>query len=73
VGVARDGKLVAAISNAPVNFHRFARFFRDVLNTPDALYIDGKVSRLYSPELGRHDIGFPMGPILGVIADAPTD
>lgn len=71
VGVTPDGKLVAAISNAPVNFHRFARFFRDVLGTRDALYLDGKVSRLYAPDLGRSDIGFPMGPILGVVG--PSD
>ena len=67
VGVTKDGRLVAAISNAPVNFHRFARFFRDVLKAPDALYLDGKVSRLYAPGLSRRDIGFPMGPILGVV------
>lgn len=67
VGVTPDGTLVAAISNAPVNFHRFARFFRDVLGAPDALYMDGKVSRLYAPGLSRQDIGFPMGPILGVV------
>ena len=67
VGVTRDGKLVGAISNAPVNFHRFGRFFRDVLKTPNALYLDGKVSRLYAPVLSRRDIGFPMGPILGVV------
>ena len=67
VGVTTDGALVAAISDKPVNFHRFARLFRDVLDTPNALYIDGKVSRLYAPDLGRHDAGLPMGPILGVV------
>ena len=67
VGVTEDGKLVAVISDRPVNFHRFARFFRDVLGTPNALFMDGKVSRLYAPALDRHDIGFPMGPMLGVV------
>lgn len=67
VGVTRDGKLVAAISNGSVNFHRFGRFFRDALKTPNALYLDGKVSRLYAPGLSRRDIGFPMGPMLGVV------
>lgn len=70
VGVTPDGRLVAAISDRPVNFHLFARFFRDVLKTPDALFLDGKVSRLYAADLGRHDIGFPMGPILGVARPA---
>ena len=67
VGVDADGRLHAVISDEPVNFHRFARFFRDVLQTPNALYFDGKVSRLYAPSLNRHDIGFPMGPMLGVV------
>lgn len=70
VGVTAEGRLVAAIANRPVNFHRFARFFRDVLKTPDALYMDGKVSRLYAPGLGRHDLGFPMGAIMGVVRPA---
>lgn len=67
VGVGSDGTLYAVISDAPLNFHRFARFFRDALKTPNALFLDGKVSRLYAPKLDRHDIGFPMGPMLGVV------
>ena len=67
VGVTADGLLVAAISNRRVNFHRFARLFRDVLKTPNALFLDGTVSRLYAPGLKRQDLGFPMGPMLGVI------
>ncbi len=67
VGVREDGLLVAAISNARVNFHQFARLFRDVLETPNALFLDGKISRLYAPDVPRHDLGFPMGPILGVV------
>lgn len=71
VGVAPDGSLWFAISDQPVTLHHFARFFRDDLGTPDALYIDGNVSRLYAPEIGRHDLGFPMGPILGTVV--PSD
>lgn len=70
VGTRPDGALILAISDAPVTFHRFARLMRDRLGTPDALYIDGNVSRLYAPDLGRHDIGFPMGPILGTVIPA---
>jgi uncharacterized protein YigE (DUF2233 family) len=55
------------ISDAPVNFHRFARFFRDGLGVANALYFDGNISRLYAPELGRHDVGFPLGPIVGLV------
>ena len=68
VGVSADGiRAVFAISNDPVNFHAFARLFRDGLGLPSALYFDGKISRLYAPELGRNDLGFPMGPIIGTV------
>ena len=68
VGVSADGgTAVFAISNDPVNFHAFARLFRDALNLPNALYFDGKISRLYAPDLGRNDLGFPMGPIVGTV------
>lgn len=69
-GVGTDGtRAVFAISDAPVNFDTFGRLFRDHLNTPNALYLDGTVSRLYAPALGRHDFGFaPLGPIVGVLA-----
>ena len=72
VGVTEDGHAHFVISNEVVNFHSFARFFRDVLGTPNALFFDGSVSRLYAPMLERHDAGFPMGPMIGVVIDLTT-
>lgn len=72
VGVSGDGKTAfLAISGEQVNFTEFATLFRDALKTPNALYFDGKVSRLYAPELGRSDFGFQMGPIIGLAAPVP--
>jgi uncharacterized protein YigE (DUF2233 family) len=66
VGV-RDGALVTfAISEEPVTFHAFARLFRDGLNCPNALFLDGSVSSLFAPNLKRADALSPMGPIIGV-------
>ncbi len=68
VGVSADGRTAFfAISDNRVTFHQFARLFRDVLHTPNALYLDGSISRLYAPELGRHDRGLPLGPIIGTV------
>lgn len=68
VGVSADGQTaIFAISNDMVNFHSFARLFRDVLETPNALFLDGSISRLYAPDLERDDAGFPMGPMVGVV------
>lgn len=72
VGSSPDGGTVwFAISENPVNFYTFARLFRDHLQVDSALYFDGNISRLYAPQLDRHDGGFPMGPIVGVVADKP--
>ena len=71
VGVSADGRrAVFVIANNPVNFHEFARFFRDYLGLPQALYIDGNVSRLHAPELRRSDWGTLLGPIVGKVVDA---
>ncbi|MEB8387698.1 phosphodiester glycosidase family protein [Rhodobacteraceae bacterium KMM 6894] len=68
VGTTQDGtRAVFAISDQPVNFHTFARLFRDHLKLPQALYFDGSISRLYAPDLGRSDLGFPMGPVVGTV------
>lgn len=74
VGVSADGQTAYfVISDRPVNFTTFASFFRDRLKTPQALFLDGKVSRLDAPALGRADFGFPMGPIIGTQYPAAVD
>ncbi len=68
VGVSADGKrAVFAISDTPVTFHEFGSLFRDHLKLPNALYFDGKVSRLHAPDLNRTDTGFPLGVIVGTV------
>lgn len=67
IGVDANGTTYFAISDTTVRFHDFATLFRDVLKTPNALFLDGTISRFYAPELGREDGGARMGPILGVI------
>lgn len=70
VGTSADGQhVVFVISDSAVTFHEFATLFRDVLNVPNALYFDGRVSRLYAPDIDRNDFGLTMGPIVAVIAD----
>ncbi len=74
VGVSQDGETVYfAISDVPVNFHSFATLFRDELGTPNALYFDGFVSRIYAPDVGRNESGLDMGPIVGVTLSREDD
>lgn len=68
VGVTREGEAIFVLADSPVRFYDFAAFFRDELQTPNALYLDGTISRLYAPELERNDPGAAMGPIVGVVA-----
>jgi uncharacterized protein YigE (DUF2233 family) len=70
VGVAGDGVAWFAISDEPVSFGRFARLFRDRLHCPDALFLDGVISRLWEPGAGRRDAGPPLGPMVVVLETA---
>lgn len=62
-GDAGQGSVVKfVISSGGVNFYDFARFFRDALRCPDALYLDGSISTFYTP--GNAD--FQLVPYAGI-------
>jgi uncharacterized protein YigE (DUF2233 family) len=71
VGVREDGAVIFAISNGAVNFHDFARHFRDALGTPDALYLDGGRSRMLLPAGGRIEDGRFAGILAVVVPRQP--
>lgn len=66
VGVRSDGVAVFAISKGTVTFHAFARLFRDALGCDNALFLDGSISSLFAPAIGRHDDYWNLGPMIGV-------
>ncbi len=67
VGVRKDGTAVFALSRQPVNFYTFAALFRDKLQCPNALYLDGDISAFYTP--GVKDAAVhSFGPMVGVVA-----
>ena len=67
VGVRADGAVVLAISRRGVSFGAFARLFRDPLQCPDALFLDGAVSALAGPQGAIVGGSFPAGPV--IVAD----
>ncbi|MDT0575481.1 phosphodiester glycosidase family protein [Croceicoccus sp. F390] len=72
VGVDQEGRAHFVISDDPVSFGRFARFFRDRAETPNALYLDGAVSALWDPASARIDAAPPLGPLIAVQDRART-
>ena len=67
VGVRADGKVIFAISQGEVSFDAFARLFRDGLNCPNALFLDGgSAANLYAPTLNSHGNILLLGPMLAV-------
>ncbi|MEW4447917.1 phosphodiester glycosidase family protein [Qipengyuania sp. JC766] len=66
VGVDAQGRAHFVISESPVSFGLFARYFRDEAKTPNALFLDGNVSSLWDPASGRRDARAPLGPIIVV-------
>ncbi len=73
VGACDGGAVMFAIADEPVTFDAFARLFRDGLDCPNALFLDGSVSSLYAPELNRDDELGPIGPIAGVVRPEAAD
>jgi len=70
IGVRDDGHVVVvAIARNPVNFDSFARLFRDELGCDDALFLDGTISQLWSPQTGSigNPFGTRLGPMLAVL------
>ncbi len=67
VGMVDDHTAVFVISDNAVNFYAFAKYFRDGLKCSNALFFDGSISSLYSPDLGRDDGFVPLGPMVGAV------
>lgn len=72
VGIDRQGRAHFVISEAPLSFGKLARYFRDELKTPNALFLDGNVSALWHPASGRMDEGAPLGPLI-VVEELETE
>lgn len=68
VGVKSPKEVVFVNSEEPVNFHEFARLFRDRLLCKNALFLDGTVSSLHALELKRSDFRIDLGPLIGITA-----
>jgi uncharacterized protein YigE (DUF2233 family) len=66
VGSINGHNMVFAISEDAVTFYDFARLFRNGLGCRNALFLDGQVSSLYAPELGRDDAFVSLGPMVGL-------
>ena len=71
VGVRDAHTAIFAISQDAVSFHEFASLFRDRLGCANALFLDGSISSLYAPALGRTIQLLPVGPMLGVTETKP--
>lgn len=65
VGILPDGKVLMAISKVPVNFYDFAKYFLEA-GCKNALYLDGFVSRIYSPALEALPSDEKFGVLIGV-------
>ncbi|MCB0641349.1 MAG: phosphodiester glycosidase family protein, partial [Phaeodactylibacter sp.] len=67
VGVLNPHTLVFAISNQPVNFFDFGSLFKDYFGCRNALYLDGAISKMYLPEIGRFELDGQFGPMIGLV------
>lgn len=68
VGITHDGKIIFAISNQRVNFYIFAQLFKEQLKCPNALFLDGAISKMYAPEINRFELDGNLGPFVALIS-----
>jgi uncharacterized protein YigE (DUF2233 family) len=68
VGVRDGHAVVFAISKRAVTFGEFARLFKDRLGCPNALYLDGKVSGVYTTNTLPKRYVVPLGPMVAATA-----
>lgn len=69
VAVCKAHSASFVISDEAITLGQLARYLRDGLGCSDALYLDGAVSVLWSPELGRLDDRKGLGPLLYVLKE----
>jgi uncharacterized protein YigE (DUF2233 family) len=72
VGVINPETAVFVISREPVTFYQFARVFVKFLRCKNALYLDGAISQMYLPELGRYDSGGDFAGLIALSEDENT-
>lgn len=66
-GVCNDGSVQFVNSEEPVTFYQFAELFKNDLNCPNALFLDGGIaSALYAPSIGKQDKK-EMGVMIGLV------
>ena len=72
IGVNENKKVYIAISNCAVTFYEFATFFKEDLKCPNALYLDGTISRLYAPLINKFESNYGnYAVMIGVTARYP--
>ena len=66
VGIKPDGDVVFAISKKPVTFYELATLFTEQFDCSEALYLDGEISKMYAPEIGRNELGGELGVLISI-------
>lgn len=67
VGILAPSKAVFLISEAPVNFYDFTMVFKEYFGCTDALYLDGVISEMYLPQLGKTSVNRDFAGIISII------
>ena len=66
-GICDDGSIQFVNTDEPVTFYQFATLFKDELDCPNALFLDGGIaSALYAPSIDKQDKK-EMGVMIGLV------
>ncbi len=65
VGIDDAGKVVFA-KGSGVNLYEFAQYFRDTLHCRNAMFLDGTISLMYTPQADKSQLGGDFATIISV-------
>lgn len=66
VCVFKDRDLAFVISDSPVTMYRMAEWMANTMKCPDALYLDGAISRMYTEGMRAYEDGGDLGPVIAI-------
>lgn len=66
VGIDQAGNALFVISKEAINFYTFALLFKKQLHCENALYLDGAISKMYLPKVGRDELDGNFAVIIAV-------
>lgn len=70
IGITTDGQVIFLLSTEPMNFYQFAQEAKETLKISELLYLDGSISKMYTPSRPVYHQYYPFVTMITIEAKA---